>query len=136
MLGEAVGRSAKEGTAAHRERADRGVAVGLGVERRGATGRVIPEALLALEHDHAASLSKEVPGRGSGDAAADNQKIGGHWRYLSLVGTSMPASRQYLSAPGWSLAPNALNSAGVTERQAGAFSLSAGRLVQNVFVIR
>ena len=93
MLGEAIGRSAKEGAAAYRERADRGVAVGLGVERRGATGRVITQALLALEHDHAASLGKEVPGGGTGDAAADNQKIGNHGRYRSLAGTSMPASR-------------------------------------------
>ena len=75
MIGEARRRIAVEAARGHRDGANLGTAIGLGVQRRRAPRRVIGGHVLALEDDHF-RMGREVIGDGdAGNAGADNGKI-------------------------------------------------------------
>ena len=74
-LGESRRRIEQELAAGARQRADRGVAVDLGEQRRRAAGRVIAGTIFALEQHDAARLGEMGGDRGAGDAGADDDDV-------------------------------------------------------------
>ena len=75
-----------------RQCADRRVAVGPVVHRRGAPGRVIPGLRFPLQQDDA-TVGRQLPAHGgAGDAAADDDEVGvGHARARGSRLTARPA---------------------------------------------
>jgi hypothetical protein len=77
MLGETLRRRLEEGPAGAGDRADRPVAVDLGIERGGAAGGVVARLGFAFEHDDPGVAGELVGGGGAGDAGADHDEVGG-----------------------------------------------------------